>query len=212
MITDPEIERYCAAHTTPVPSWHAAVEDDTRAELTGAGMLSGPVVGRLLETLAWFGQARRVVEVGTFSGYGALALAAGLAPGGRVWTLERDAERAAFARRHIEASPLAERIEIVVGPALDSLAHLDGPWDLAFVDADKTGYPAYVDALLPRLAPRGVIALDNTLRDGEVLDPPEGDPGAEAMAALNERLAADPRLVTTLLPVRDGVTLVRHAA
>jgi caffeoyl-CoA O-methyltransferase len=153
-----------------------------------------------------------VLEIGTFSGYGALALASGLGPGGRVWTLERDEERAAFARAHIEASPLAGRIEIVVGPALDTLARLDGPWDLVFIDADKTGYPAYVDAVLADLAPRGVIALDNTLRDGEVLDPPAGDAGAAAVGALNERLAADPRLVTTLLPVRDGITLVRHAA
>jgi caffeoyl-CoA O-methyltransferase len=174
-------------------------------------MLTGPLEGRLLETLVWVTGARRVLEIGTFSGYGALSLAGGLAPDGRVWTLELDADRAAFARRHIEASPLAGRIEVVVGPALESVRRLEGPWDLVFVDADKPAYPDYVDAVLPKLGPRGLLVLDNTLRGGSVLDPSPDDRSARTMAALNDRLAADPALVVTLLPVRDGVTFVRHA-
>lgn len=210
MITDPSVERYCATRTTPPPAWLDAVEADTRAALGSPGMMSGALVGRLLETLAWTSGARRVLEIGTFSGYGALALAGGLVEGGRVWTCEVDPERAEFARRHIAASPWADRIEIVVGPALESVAALEGPWDLVWIDADKTGYPAYVDAVLPRLAPRGLVALDNTLRGGDVVDPEPDDAGAAAMDELNARLAGDPGLVTTLLPVRDGVTLVRR--
>jgi caffeoyl-CoA O-methyltransferase len=212
MIVSVEIERYCDANTTAAAPWLAALDADTRANLESSEMLTGHVEGSLLTTLAWTAGARRVLELGTFSGYGALSLAAGLAEGGRVWTCERDEERAAFARRHIEASPLADRIEIVLGPALESAGRLPGPWDLVFIDADKTGYPAYFEAVLPRLAPRGLILLDNMLREGSVLDPGPDDASGRVIADLNERMAADPRVVATLLPVRDGLTLVRRAA
>lgn len=206
------IDRYCAEHTTAPPAWLDALEAETRAELPGAQMLTGRLEGRLLETLVWVSSARRVLEIGTYSGYGALSLAGGLPPGGKVWTCEVDAERAAFARRHIEASPLADAVEIVVGPALESVRGLPGPWDLVFVDADKTAYPDYLEAVAGKLAPRGVVVLDNMLRRGRVLDPADADEGTKVIAALNDRLAADPAWVVTLLPVRDGVMLARRAA
>jgi caffeoyl-CoA O-methyltransferase len=122
-------------------------------------------------------------------------------------TLELSDAHADFAQRHVDASPYADRIEIVRGPALESLAALDGPYDLVFIDADKTGYPDYYEAALAKLAPTGLIAVDNTLRAGGVLDP-DSD-GDRAIAALNDRWATDERVIATQLTVRDGVTLLR---
>jgi caffeoyl-CoA O-methyltransferase len=212
VITPDDVERYCAEHTTAPGPWMEALEAETRAELSSPQMLTGRLEGRFLETLVWATGARRVLEIGTFSGYGALSLAGGLPPDGKVWTCELSEERAAFARRHIAASPLAERIEVVVGPALESVRSLPGPWDLVFIDADKTGYPDYVEAVRDRLAPRGLVLLDNTLRGGDVVDPgSDPDESTRVTAALNDRLATDPDWVVTLLPVRDGVTLLRRA-
>lgn len=144
-----------------------------------------------------------MLELATYSGYGALAMAGGLAPGGRVTTVEQDPERAAWARQRIAASPRAELVEVVEGPALEIIGQLDPGWDLAFIDADKESYPAYHDALLPRLAPRGLLVLDNTLLSGRVLAPAD-DTGARVMAELNDRIAADPDVVAVLVPLRDG--------
>ena len=115
-------------------------------------MLSGPVEGRLLELLVHAVRARLVLELGTYSGFSALSMAAGLAPGGRIVTCEISADHAEFARRRIEACPYAERIDLRVGPALETIATLDGPFDLVFIDADKPGYAAYYEAVLPKLS------------------------------------------------------------
>lgn len=205
-----DVDDYAEASTTPPPPWLTALAEETKGTQECPQMLTGPVAGRLLDMLAWATGARRVLEIGTYTGYSALTMAAALPEGGRVTTLELDPERAAFARRHMDASPFGDRIEIVVGPALESLARLEGPFDLVFVDADKTGYPAYFEAVLPLLAERGLIVLDNMLRGGRVLEP-GGDEGTAAIRDLNARLAADARVAAVLLPVRDGMTLVRHA-
>ncbi|HWH95164.1 MAG TPA: class I SAM-dependent methyltransferase [Baekduia sp.] len=203
-----DVEAYAAAHTTPLPAWLARLLDEAAAELPYPSMLSGPVVGRLLETLVFALRPLLVVEIGTYAGFSALAMAGALPPGGRVVTLELEDAHADFAQRHIDASPYADRIEIVRGPALTSLQRLDGPYDLVFIDADKTGYPAYYEAAIEKLAPGGLIAVDNTLHDGGVLAPDsEGD---RVMAELNARWAADERVIATQLTVRDGVTLLRR--
>jgi caffeoyl-CoA O-methyltransferase len=205
-----DIEAYAAASTTPFPDWMVALHEEATRELPVPQMLSGAVVGRFLQTLVAVMQPRLVVEVGTYAGYSALAMAAALPPGGRLVTLELDDTHADFAQRHFDASPYADRIELRRGPALESLAALDGPYDLVFIDADKTGYPGYYEASLPKLAPHGLIVADNTLRDGDVLAPEEGDEGARVMAELNARWASDDRVIATQLTVRDGLTLVRR--
>jgi caffeoyl-CoA O-methyltransferase len=202
-----DVDAYAAAHTTPPPAWMQRLHAEAVADLPYASMLSGPVVGRLLETLVFALQPRLVVEVGTYAGYSALAMAAALPPGGRVVTLELDDVHADFAQRHVDASPYADRIEILRGPALASLAALDGPYDMVFIDADKLGYPDYYEAALAKLARTGLIVADNTLRGGGVLDP--RDEADRALAALNERWATDERVIATQLTVRDGVTLIR---
>jgi caffeoyl-CoA O-methyltransferase len=210
-VNDPAIDRYCEEHTTPPAESLQRLASETHERLDSPQMLTGTIEGRFLEMLVWATQATRVLEIGTYSGYSALSMAAALPEGGRIVTCEISEQHAEFAQRHIDASPYADRIEIRLGPALDAIAGLDGPFDLVFIDADKTAYPDYFDATLPKLAPRGLIVIDNTLWSGKVMDPAGDDANGQALAALNDRLAKDDRVVTVQLPVRDGVTLVRHA-
>jgi caffeoyl-CoA O-methyltransferase len=173
-------------------------------------MLTGRLEGRFLKLLAGITGARRILEVGTFTGYSALSMAEGLPAGGTVITLELDPTHAQVARANIAASPLADRIEVREGPALETLATLEPPFDLVFIDADKGGYPAYFEEALRLLAPNGLIVLDNMLRGGHVLDANAREEGTVAIQGLNDRLVNDPRVEVVLLPVRDGVSLVRR--
>jgi caffeoyl-CoA O-methyltransferase len=152
--------------------------------------------------------ARRILEIGTFTGYSALSMADGMAADGRIVTCELDPRHAAAARSNIAASPHSGRIEVLEGPALATMASLDGPFDLIFIDADKQGYPAYYEAAFRLLAPHGAIAIDNTLWGGRVVDPPD-DQDTRVISNLNDRIASDVRVQAVLLPVRDGLTLVR---
>jgi caffeoyl-CoA O-methyltransferase len=203
MISD-ELEDYADAFTSPWGEQIQALEARARTELPYPSMISGPVVGRLLETLVVLTQPALVLELGTYAGTSALMMAGALPDGGRIVTCELSDEYADWAQAGIDASPYADRIEIRRGPALDTIASIDEPVDLCFIDADKPGYVGYYEAVLPKLAPRGVIAADNTLRGGQVL---EGD----VMDEFNRHVAADPRTVQVLLTVRDGVTLIRRA-
>ncbi len=206
-LVHPEIDTYAERATTPWPDEIAALDAATREQLGHAAMLSGPVVGRLLETLAFVMQPRFVLEIGTFSGGSALWLARGMPADARLVTCEVDPAHAAFARERLAGDP---RIELREGPALETVASLDGPFDLVFIDADKTGYPAYLDAVLPKLSEHGLVVADNMLRDGSVLDE-RGDAGAEAIKGYNARAAADPSLSAVLLTVRDGLSLIHKA-
>ncbi|HEU4976859.1 MAG TPA: O-methyltransferase [Baekduia sp.] len=202
------VEGYVAAHTTAFGDDLVALHERAARDLPYPSMLSGPVVGRLLETLVFALRPRLVVEVGTYAGFSALAMAGALPPGGRIVTCEIDDAHADYAQRAFDASPLGDRIELRRGPALETLAALDGPFDLVFIDADKTGYPDYYEASLAKLSPNGLIVADNTLRSGRVLDPQ--DAGDRALAQLNDRWVADERVVATQLTVRDGVTIIRR--
>jgi caffeoyl-CoA O-methyltransferase len=209
----PEVAAYAEAHTTPMPDRLNALAEETRASLECPQMLTGPVEARLLEMLVWASNAKRVLELGTYSGYSSLAMAAALPDGGRIITCELSKEHAQFAQRHIDDSPYGDRLEIRVGPALETVSSLEGLFDLIFVDAHKPEYSAYYEATLPLLAPRGLLVFDNTLWSGRVVDgADDGGESTAAMKELNDRLASDPRVVVVQLTVRDGVTLVRHAS
>ena len=206
----PDVEEYAAAHTTPMAEHLERNDAEAREALPYPSMLSGPVVGRALQALVFALRPRLVVEIGTYSGYSALSMAEVLPPEGRLVTLELADEHADFAQRYFDASPHAGRIELRRGPALDSLAALDGPYDLVYVDADKPGYPGYYEAALPKLAEGGLMVFDNTLLGGRVLDADADGESARAMGELNERLVADERVVAVQLTVRDGLTVVRR--
>jgi caffeoyl-CoA O-methyltransferase len=202
---------YVERHTTPSSVELEELERETVRTLEDPGMLSGPVVGRLLEFLVYALEARSVLEIGTFSGYAALTMAGGLPPDGRIVTLELDEAHAELARRSIATSPHADRIEVVLGPALESLEHLPGPFDFVFIDADKQRYLDYYEAVLPKLSERGLIAVDNTLWSGRVADETDKEASTEVMRAFNDRVRSDPRVRCVILSVRDGVTLIRRA-
>jgi caffeoyl-CoA O-methyltransferase len=202
-----DLDAYLDAHATPLEPLLQENYEATFASLSSPQMIAGPVLGQLLRFLVTMLAPQLVLEIGTFSGYSALAMAGGLPPGGRIVTCELSPERAQFARSYFDRSPWGDRIEVRVGPALETVAGLDGPFDFVFIDADKTGYPAYYDAVVPKLSARGVIAIDNTLRGGDVADPV--DDGDRQMAAFNAHVQADPRTENVVLSVRDGVTLIR---
>ena len=206
---DDALQGYAESRSTADEGFLAELAEQIVAELPYPAMLSGPLVGRLLELLAHTIRPRLVVEIGTYGGYSALAMAAAMPADARLVTCELDPTHAAFARRAFERAG-ETRIELREGPALETLQTLDGPYDLVFIDAEKTGYPGYYEAVVPKLSPHGVIAVDNTLRGGSVLDPGD-DETANAVAAFNDLVAADPRTRQALLPVRDGVTLIRLA-
>ena len=210
-IVSEEIDRYAEEHTTPPTELLAALAEETRATLRLPQMLTGTVEGRLLEMLVWASEARRVLEIGTYSGYSALSMAAALPPGGRIDTCEIEEQHVEVARRYIDRSPYADRISIHLGPALETIERRDADFDFVFIDADKENYVNYYETVLPRLAERGLIAADNTLWSGRVLDQRDDSEGTRAVRAFNEHVRADPRVTSVVLTVRDGVTLIRHA-
>ncbi len=208
---DEGLEGYARDHSTPEPDLLAELAAETRATTSSPQMMVGSLEGRFLEMLVHLSGARRVLEIGTFTGYSALSMAPALPPEGCIVTCEVDPDNAAAARRHFDASPWADRIDLRIGPALETIATLDGPFDLVFVDAEKTEYRDYYEAVLPLLTERGVIAVDNVLWYGKVLEPAEEDDDAtRAIQAFNDFVATDPRVVAVMLTVRDGVTLIRR--
>ena len=199
-------EPYAVAHTTPFAADLAVVAAATRDQTPSPEMMSGLVEARLLQTFVRLARPRRVLEVGTFTGLGALAMAEALGQRATVTTLEADPDTARLARAHLAAHPSGDRVQLLEGDALALLTTLDGPFGLAYVDAWKTDYPAYYERVLPLLAPDGLMVFDNVLRGGRSLDP--GDP----VGAFNDMVAADDRVDNALLTVGDGVLLVWRRA
>jgi caffeoyl-CoA O-methyltransferase len=209
-IAAPEIERYAEAHTTPpVPALQDLAAETTASRGAWAGMMVGTLEGRFLELLVFALRPQLVLEIGTFTGYSSVSMALALPPGGRLITCDVDESAQSDARRHATAAGVVGRIDYRLGPALDTVAGLDGPFDLAFIDADKTNYLNYYEAVLPKLSPAGLIAADNTLWSGRVLDGTDTSPDTEAIRRFNDRVRDDPRVVCVQLTVRDGVTLIR---
>jgi predicted O-methyltransferase YrrM len=207
IVPDP-IDGYAESHTTPPDPLLAELAAETQQTLPSPQMLTGTVEGRFLEFLVYASGARRVLELGTYSGYSALSMAAALPEGGRIDTCELEPRHAEVAKRYIAQSPYADRITVHVGPALETLDRLDGEFDFVFIDADKPNYVNYYEAVLPRLSERGFIAADNTLWSGRVLEDDDSE-GTLAIKAFNEHVRSDPRVTSVMLTVRDGVTLIR---
>jgi caffeoyl-CoA O-methyltransferase len=208
-IASEEIERYAEEHTTPPSELQRRLAEETRETLRSPQMLTGLVAGRLLELLTFVLRPQRVLELGTYSGYGTLSIAEALPPGAHIDTCEVDESHAAVARRYLDEAGLGDRVTIHLGPALETVERLEGDFDLVFIDADKAGYPVYYEALVPRLSPNGLMVLDNTLWSGRVVEP-DDSPETRMFVELNDRIASDPRVVAVVLTVRDGVTLVRR--
>jgi caffeoyl-CoA O-methyltransferase len=210
-IVPEDLERYAEAHTTPHPELLQRLARETQDTLERPQMLTGTIEGRFLEFIVHMTGARRILELGTYSGYSAISMVAALPPDGHIDTCEVEERHAAVARRYIEEAGYSDRISIHVGPALETIATLEGEFDFVFIDADKENYVNYYEAVLPRLSERGLIAADNTLWSGRVLDESDQSEGTVAIRAFNDHVRDDDRVLCVMLSVRDGVTLIRRS-
>jgi caffeoyl-CoA O-methyltransferase len=207
-IVDPKIEEYAEAHTTPDGELFERLAEETRAKTTAPQMMVGRIEGRFLATLVALSGAHRILEFGTFTGYSSISMASALPPDGKVLTLDVDPEATAIARRYMDESGHGDKIEIRLGPALETLKDVAGPFDVVFIDADKENYVNYYEAGLPLLADDGLLIADNVLWSGRVVED-DGDESTRAIKEFNQHVRADERVVSVMLTVRDGMTLVR---
>jgi caffeoyl-CoA O-methyltransferase len=209
---DDAVVEYASAHSSGPDEVQVALQDVTR-ERTGraAGMQIGDDQAVVMEIIARAMGARRALEVGTFTGYSALAVARGMGPEGRLLCCDVSEEWTAIAQEYWERAGVADRIELRLGPAIDTLRSLplEEDFDLAFVDADKTGYLAYYEEIVPRLRRGGLLLADNTLQGGRVLDADADDESTVAIRAFNDRVAGDRRMRVVLLPIGDGVSFIQ---
>ena len=205
-----DIEAYAQAHSMPESDLCRALREETQRRMESPQMIVGPLEGAFLKMMTQVVQATSVLEIGMFTGYSALCFAEALPADGTVITCEVDDESAALARRYFGRSPIGKKIEIRMGPALDTMQHLKGPFDLIFVDADKINYVNYYRRALDLLSPQGVILIDNVLWDGDVLKQPAPDEKTAAIQELNRTVSSDPRVTAVLVTIRDGILVVRR--
>jgi caffeoyl-CoA O-methyltransferase len=207
-LVPPELEAYAAAHSAPESAVCRFIREETYRTQEFAEMVVGPLEAAFLKTMVHAVAARRVLELGTFTGYSALAMAEALPEAGKVITCEIDPDIASIAHTFWDRSPHGKKIEVRIGPALETLAKLTGPFELIFIDADKINYVAYYRRSLELISPRGVILIDNVLWNGDVLRDPPTDPATTAIQELNRTVARDPRVTAVLLTLRDGVFVI----
>lgn len=204
-----DVEAYAQAHSMPESEWCRALREETIRTMAYPQMIVGPLEGALLKMVARLIGASRVLEIGMFTGYSALCFAEALPEDGTVVTCEVDEEAAAIARRYFAQSPVGRKIQVEMGPALETMRRLAGPFDVVFIDADKQHYMDYYRRALELLAPGGVILIDNVLWDGEVLREPPPDERTAAIQELNRAVASDRGVAAVMLTVRDGLFVVR---
>jgi caffeoyl-CoA O-methyltransferase len=211
-VLTPELHAYLVAHSEAVDPVLADLQERTSRLGGVSGMQIAPEQGVFLQLLVALTGCDFVVEVGTFTGYSSVCLARGLNPGGRLLCLDVSEEWTALARDAWAAAGLADRVELRLGPALESLRALppDPVVDLAFIDADKGGYLGYYEELVPRLRPGGLVIADNVLWSGAVLDAGDTSADTEAIRRFNDHVTADPRVENVLLPIADGLLLARR--
>jgi caffeoyl-CoA O-methyltransferase len=207
-IVNEQVEDYAAEHTTQLDELFDRLAAETREKTTAPQMMVGRIEGGFLAAIVRLTGARRILELGTFTGYSSISMASALPPDGRIITCDVDPEATAIARRYMDASGHGDKIEIKLGPALETISALEGPFDIVFIDADKPNYQAYYEAVLPLLAENGLVIADNVLWSGRVVEP-DGDESTQAIKAFNEHVRNDDRVVSVMLTVRDGMTLVQ---
>jgi caffeoyl-CoA O-methyltransferase len=207
-IVEPTVEEYAEAHTTPDGELFERLAEETRAKTSAPQMMVGRIEGQFLARLVRLSGARRILELGTFTGYSSISMASALPADGRIITCDIDPETMGIARRYMDESGYGDKIETRLGPALETIRTIEGPFDLVFIDADKPNYRAYYEAVLPLLAEDGVIIADNVLWSGRVLED-DGDESTRAIKEFNEHVRADSRVVSVMLTVRDGMTLIQ---
>lgn len=201
---------YIEQHSSPESDVLKRITRSTHLEVINPRMLSGHVQGRVLSMISQMIHPDRILELGTFTGYSALCLAEGLTEDGKLITIEHNDEMEPSIRRNLGLTPLGEKIELVIGDAIEVLRGLDEKFDLIFIDADKKQYCDYLDLVIPLLRPGGWMLADNTLWDGHIIDPAyDKDKQTIALRAFNDKVMQDERLDKVILPLRDGLTIIR---
>ncbi len=204
------LDEYISLHTTPENEALQSITRDTHVHILNPHMLSGHVQGRALSMISHMIRPKRILELGTFTGYSALCLAEGLAEGGQLVTIEHNDELEETIKRNLSRSSLCNLIELIIGDCKSELKKIEGPFDLVFIDADKREYCAYLDLVYPLVPVGGFILADNTLWDGHIIDPAYNkDKQTLGLRAFNDQLAADDRFEQVILPLRDGLTIIR---
>jgi len=205
-----KIEEYCEKHSTPESEILKKLAEETMKSTTHPLMMAGHIEGAFLKFLVRISSAKRVLEIGTFTGYGALAMAEGLPDDGILITCDINTEYTQIAERYWLKSPHGRKIKLIIGPALDTLKTIEGPFDLIFIDADKSNYGNYWDLCIPKVRRGGIIAIDNVFRGGGVLDPETEL--EHYINSFNKEIKNDSRVEVLMLPIRDGVTMALKKA
>ena len=204
------LEEYISEHSTPENEALEAITRDTYVHILNPHMLSGHVQGRVLSMISHMIRPKRILELGTFTGYSALCLAEGLEDGGQLITIEHNDELEETIKRNLSRSPFGERIKLLIGDCKSVIGDLKGLFELVFIDADKREYCAYLDLVAPLVPVGGFILVDNTLWDGHIIDPSyDKDKQTLGLRAFNDKLKEDDRFEQVILPLRDGLTLIR---
>ncbi|UHG89947.1 O-methyltransferase [Spirosoma oryzicola] len=205
-----DLTAYAEAHTSPESDLLRQLNRNTRAHIMAPRMLSGHVQGRFLSMISWMIRPRRILEIGTYTGYSALCLAEGLTDDGKLITIDHNEELEDFARSYWQQSPLSAKIDFYLGQASAIIPTLDETFDLVFIDADKRNNALYFDLIIDKLRPGGFILADNVLWSGKVVEPIKlSDRDTPLVLAFNQKVQDDPRVENVLLPVRDGIMLIR---
>lgn len=208
-IVSTEIEAYAEAHSMAESATCRALREETCRCMEAPQMMVGPLEGAFLKLITQTVQAKRILEIGMFTGYSALCFAEALSDDGKIITCEVDQDAAAIARKYFAQSPVGRKIEVKMGPALETMQTLSGRFDLIFIDADKQNYCNYFRRALDLLSPAGVILIDNVLWDGDVLRQPPPDERTAAIQDLNQMIASDPKVNAVMITIRDGIFLVK---
>jgi len=208
-IVSTEIEAYAEAHSMAESATCRALREETCRCMEAPQMMVGPLEGAFLKLMTQTVQAKRILEIGMFTGYSALCFAEALSDDGKIITCEVDQDAAAIARKYFAQSPVGRKIEVKMGPALETMQTLSGRFDLIFIDADKQNYCNYFRRALDLLSPAGVILIDNVLWDGDVLRQPPPDERTAAIQDLNQMIASDPKVNAVMITIRDGIFLVK---
>lgn len=205
-----DLTAYAEAHTSPESDLLRQLNRNTRAHVMAPRMLSGHVQGRFLSMISWMIRPRRILEIGTYTGYSALCLAEGLTDDGKLITIDHNEELEDFARSYWQQSPLSAKIDFYLGQASAIIPTLEETFDLVFIDADKRNNALYFDLIIDKLRPGGFILADNVLWSGKVVEPIKlSDRDTPLVLAFNQKVQDDPRVENVLLPVRDGIMLIR---
>lgn len=204
------IEDYAALSSTPEPEVLSDLQRETFLKVLHPRMLSGHVQGRFLSLLSKLASPKRILEIGTYTGYSALCMAEGLVPDGELVTIDCNDELAPIQTKYIALAGMEQKIKLMYGDALEILPTLTGPWDLVFIDADKANYLNYFQMVRDQISPGGLLIADNVLWTGKVLSPAaHNDIDTAALQAFSTALATDPIFETTMLTIRDGLTVAR---